>query len=673
MDKDNPILNHENDDDIENVISSENSIGEEKKRKIKNFIRDMFPDGSFVVRLVLSFLFLSAYQLFKVGGMYVGNTTETLDSVTENASESVDSVTANASESWIPFIENSSESLVPFTENTVEKWMLFTNNINMVEFGVFFFLIFCVASLFRAKFKNVNTDSWFLLVSEVLIIVASLWRTTDYLFGIGTAILCGVLLLAFTKPEDFSALTKINKKIMFSFVAIISLAVAGFVAFNSILQYYCLQKTGSDFGVYYQLYHYMVSDFSTTVTVGHARFQQFIFEHFSPIHYLLFPIFYLFPKGETLLICQAFIAVSGVIPTCLLANRLGYSTLGRVCVDLIYVFSTGITIGCYYDFHENFWLAPLIMWLIYTIKAEKNSLSYVFLVLLLMVKEDAAIYAICISIYLIFQKEKRLKGANFFLISVGYFAITSYLMAEFGEGHVYTASRFGNLMTDQSAGLDNIFITVLKNPMYYISQCFSEDMYLFFIQMFVPLLFVPLATRKGYRFFLLIPLVFLNLAPSYPYLHNIKFQYVFGTTALLVALFILNLKDWNETARKYVLPLSVMAVFCSFLVTSTYQSLVWETWKDNKDWLKPVWEMTEKIPKDASVTSDVYLSAILSDRDEVYYMEILPTDKAITTDYIVFYDHIESSWISWRKAECQANGYVLWDEVPGKVSVYQKE
>ncbi|MDR0983454.1 MAG: DUF2079 domain-containing protein [Ruminococcus sp.] len=644
----NNTVNPEFDKNPKSITSFKNpSNRKSESGQLKNFFNNMFPENSFFVRIVLSFLFLSAYELIKVGGMYAGNT-------------DID---------WINLTNN---IYMPETVNNDTGWINFTNNIYMPEFIISFLLIFAVASYARGQFKNVNTDSYLLLISEILLITVSLWQTTNYFFGIGTAIVCGVLLVIFTRPEDFSHLTKINGKIQFSLLIIISLCVAGFVAANTVLQYYCLQKSGSDFGVYYQMYHSMASDFSTGVTIGHGQFQQFIFEHFSPIHFLLLPIFYLFPTGETLLISQAFIAVSGVVPTYLLAKKLGYSTLGTSCIGIIYVFSAGITLGCYYDFHENFWLAPLIMWLIYALKAKKHFLSYVFLILLLAVKEDAVIYAVCISMYLIFRRKDRFKGIYFLIISMAYFAMSSYLMDKFGEGHMYLSARFDNLLTDEYAGIDNIFFTILKNPMYYISQCFSEDMYIFFIQMFMPLLFVPLATRKGYRFFLLIPLVFLNLAPSYPYLHDIRFQYIFGTTALLIVLFIFNLKDWTETTRKYVLPLSVMAVFCSFLVTGTSQVQVWGTWQNNKNWLKPVWEMIEEIPDDASVSADAFTSTILADRDEVYYIEILPPEERIETDFVVFFDYIDLDWVPDKKGECISNGYTLWDEVPGYVSIYRK-
>ena len=63
--------------------------------------------------------------------------------------------------------------------------------------------------------------------------------------------------------------------------------------------------------------------------------------------------------------------------------------------------------GLFYDFHENKFLTPLLLWLLYFTEKEglslkaKNLLIAVFTLLSLMVKEDAAIYVACIGLFML--------------------------------------------------------------------------------------------------------------------------------------------------------------------------------------------------------------------------------------------------------------------------------
>ena len=57
---------------------------------------------------------------------------------------------------------------------------------------------------------------------------------------------------------------------------------------------------------------------------------------------------------------------------------------------LIYALFPAISTGCFYDIHENCFLAPLLLWLFYFFEKEKWIPMYISALLVLAVKEDAA-------------------------------------------------------------------------------------------------------------------------------------------------------------------------------------------------------------------------------------------------------------------------------------------
>ena len=62
--------------------------------------------------------------------------------------------------------------------------------------------------------------------------------------------------------------------------------------------------------------------------------------------------------------------------------------------------------GCFYDIHENLFLPLFILSFLYFLEKENLKGSIISLILLLGVKEDAAVYAVCILVYMLFVKKK---------------------------------------------------------------------------------------------------------------------------------------------------------------------------------------------------------------------------------------------------------------------------
>jgi uncharacterized membrane protein len=302
-----------------------------------------------------------------------------------------------------------------------------------------------------------------------------------------------------------------------------------------------------------------------------------------------------------------------------------------------------VTAGCTYDFHENCFLLPLLMWTILFMEQERYVPMAIMALLTLMVKEDVFIYLCIIAVFIIVSKKRARVGTVLFAGSLVYFVVAYTILSKFGLG-IMDDSRYGNLIYNDS-GLLGVVRTVFVNPSYAFTQLFTTDglgvgkiKYLF--ELFAPLAFIPFITKKMSRYILLAP-VLLNMMSMYPYQYDIGFQYSFGITGMIFYILILNLGDMKQNTKRY---LGVIACFATivlyFAVAFGRQITYWQEYNAKKDIYNNMDEILETyVPEDASVVCTTYLLPHLSQRDEVYESFYHQVDGKYKTDvdYVVLF------------------------------------
>ena len=394
--------------------------------------------------------------------------------------------------------------------------------------------------------------------------------------------------------------------------------------------------------------------------------------HFSPIFYVLLPVYYIFPSAKTLFICQGVLAASGAIPLMLICKNKKFGNLEIISFSIVYLFSCAIVGPCFYDFHENAFLPPLLMWFFYAIEKRKTVLMYVFMVLLLMVKEDAALYVALIGYYCIFAMEKKRHGAIIFSVSVIYFVVVTGLMSKFGEG-VMTSRTYGNLMVDHSGGLGEVVKTVILNPVYFITQCISEESFKFFLMMLLPLGFLPLISKKLSNYFLAAPFILTNLASGYHYAQEIGFQYVFGTATCLIYCALINYDDIKAKNKQFIPVFMSVATLCSFASMQGGKTTAYDIYKDDPEKFKLRDEVLAEVPENASVVVfDSFTLTRLAQRKEVYLLSDGNLNKPLDYDFIVLKDgYSDHEWLNEIRAKLPENGYLVYSDVEGsEVTIY---
>lgn len=427
-------------------------------------------------------------------------------------------------------------------------------------------------------------------------------------------------------------------------IATAGICICVFIGFLAV-QAVCRVKTQSapcfDFGIFSQMYYYMKETLQPLVTCERAVLLSHFDIHVSPIYYLFLPIFAIIPKPETLVVCQALLLASGIIPLVLLCRKLSLSYKATALFTVCYTFYPTVMGGCYYDLHENKFLLPIMLWLFLFIEKNKWWGIISFSVLTLLVKEDAPVYIAFVAIYLFLSKRDYKKGAVLLCMSLLYFAGVVAYLETYGYSGIMS-NRYNNFIYEDDGGLVSVIKSVLISPANVIREVLDPEADSvgsklgFMLSMLTPLCFLPFVTKKYSRYILLGPFVLVNLMPDYMYQHSLYFQYTYGSGACLFYLAILNYSELSEKFKRTTAVTASLASMLFFSGTIAHKPNYIDNYLTNKENHDYVTEVLAEIPEEASVAASTMLVTPCSQRREVYSLDDSDYQKSPThTEYIV--------------------------------------
>ena len=300
--------------------------------------------------------------------------------------------------------------------------------------------------------------------------------------------------------------------------------------------------------------------------------------------------------------------------------------------------------GTSYDIHENCFLTPLILWLLYGIDRKNTAITAIAALLTLMVKEDAAVYVAVVALWLIVKTVLRFKkldvqnlitGIMLLAISLGWFFLITGYLAKSGDGVM--TNRYSNYMYDGSSSLIAVIKSVILNPMKVVYECVDAEKLYFIAMTLLPLLGLPLLTRRYERYILLIPYILVNLMSDYQYQHDIFFQYTFGSNAFLVYLTVVNLADWKIDWQRIValVAAAIVSAVCFGVVIAPKAMNYPIQAIQYYDYYQNIRDALDMIPDDASVTAATVFTTHLSQREILYDVRYCSQEHLLETEYVV--------------------------------------
>ena len=426
-------------------------------------------------------------------------------------------------------------------------------------------MIYFLLAGYFSSFTNFDTVSnnpiaqiCFLALSGVLAVIAFLYVKDDVL--------------------DLVAKAKVSDKTLKIFVAVMGVFLLALTTVIGVFKFESYTAPTFDYGIFAQGFEYMkqTGEFKT---VGERGYELSHFAvHFSPIFYLVLPIYFIFSKPETVAVIQAIMVALPVIPIYLLGKHYKLSNKVTLAIIAIYALFPATVGGILYDFHENCFLTFMILMLIWAVEKKKNILTVVFLLLTLFVKEDAAMYVMLLGLFWIVSRKSRLRGAIFILVGAIYFVIAIKVINSYGLGIM--DFRYDNMFYDKQGGFMQMARVFITNPGYVITQFISNhnggvigggdtvqmDKIGYLIEMFVPVGALIFATGRKYsRYILLGSIIVVSLITTYIYQHQIEFQYNFGHIALFIYIIIMNVADMKPKKSKKLVTCSLIICMVMFM------------------------------------------------------------------------------------------------------------
>ena len=174
----------------------------------------------------------------------------------------------------------------------------------------------------------------------------------------------------------------------------------------------------------------------------------------------------------------------------------------------------------------------------------------------------------------------------------------------------------------------------------------------------LPLLGLPLLTRRYERYILLIPYVLVNLMSDYQYQHDIFFQYTFGSNAFLVYLTVVNLADLKINWQRIfalIAALIVSAVCFGMVVVPKAMNYPVQAMQYH-DYYQNIRNTLDMIPDGASVAATTFYTTHLSQREIIYDVRYCSKEHLLEAEYIVLKLDANSEYKKYE-TEGKDNGF----------------
>ena len=446
------------------------------------------------------------------------------------------------------------------------------------------------------------------------------------------------------------------------------------------LKHYAFLSYAWDLGIFNQLFYSSIFGgkwFYCTPELFLNREGNFFAIHFSPILILLFPIYALFPKVQTLLSMKSFILSLAALPLFYISRKMIGNEKISLMISLAYLLNPGTQGANWFDFHPQLFI-PLLTFTMFLMLIKENWIYY-FITLLLELSIQEHVFTIVVvliissltyfnrSEFLATIKKKKLNKYSvtiltIFICLLYYYASNNYrqsfvieplFIERYKATSAFSAMEFrGNTLLVPFFAVSHLYKT-FKALTFDIYRKFSYMVFLL-----APLLFLPIMNR----------FIILNLILFMPFLlSNYKAYYMIGSQYslyLLPSIFISVIHTYKTEANrknvnlaKYMLVVSFLMIVLSSPI-SPLSTLLNENGKIL--WYPPyiqitgrtqnIHEIIDFIPRDASILTQNHIFPHVSGRMNAY---VLPP-----ADFTPDQNEVLRTYINSMIDECE---YVLLD------------
>ena len=381
-----------------------------------------------------------------------------------------------------------------------------------------------------------------------------------------------------------------------------------------------------DLGIFKEaLWHTLHGRPMFSPTVGYS----FLGEHFSPVLFLLAPLYALSPTSACLLLVQTLAISASAWPLYRLARELGLRRDLATVLAGAMIFSPQMQVALLYDFHMDLLAVPALTALALALHHRRWGAAALAAALVVSVKEDMFIPAVAVLLARALDGEardrKRAAVLAAAVLAYCYVAMTVLLkrfgpppgvpvyMADGTEAMQYKFLRnFRHLAADNSPAR-----TLLGQPVRFVLYAFSEARLTTLLSFVLPLAVLPLAA--GMRVVLLMPLGIVLLSDN-PEIVALRYHYaaVQHPGVFLAAVYGAARLTRDDAARRSdALRTFVLAALCVMSLTHPSSMAARVHGTDTRAVtarVQTVTDMLQRIPADAPVSVSTWLGPQVSNR-----------------------------------------------------------
>ncbi|HEY6162226.1 MAG TPA: DUF2079 domain-containing protein [Bacteroidia bacterium] len=259
------------------------------------------------------------------------------------------------------------------------------------------------------------------------------------------------------------------------------LLVFGFIFCSiSLVNHYNFRTFAFDLGLFnnqlYDYAHFRMNDYS----LMKEAFSNALADHFSLITPLVSPLYWIFGSYTMLLVQIFFLLFGGYGIYVYFKSRKPMNTWLAEMAAVHYFSFWALYSALGFDYHENVVAASLVPWFIYYFEQQKHAFSIWCLVLILIAKENMALWAVFISLGLaiIHRKERNrfFRALLYSGIAAVYFVtVVKFIMPSLGTNHPelgYHHFKYSSLGKNFGEAMQTIFL----HPLHFIKLFFVNHL-----------------------------------------------------------------------------------------------------------------------------------------------------------------------------------------------------
>lgn len=301
--------------------------------------------------------------------------------------------------------------------------------------------------------------------------------------------------------------------------------------------------------------------------------------HWSPVLFLLAPVYALFPSPVTLILCQAAAGALAVFAVFLIAKRVLDDRAGVTFALLFALYHPlhGVT----WDLlNELCYVIPPLLFAFYGLIAERWWLMWLGLFVALLCKEEVGftvgffgIYAAALG-YKSSQKSLIAQGVALFAIGFAWTFLALDVFIPHFKGGPYRYFTVENRYADFGTSMGAILIHLAAHPVLLLKTIFTRPKIFYCIELLAPLAFVPLIYPAP--LFMAVPSLAANLLSSAAMMSMTGARYpaviipfvfvagIYGTKKLMS-----RSKDPEKTFRKITRTQLIFTLICTLFFSAT--------------------------------------------------------------------------------------------------------